>query len=180
MVLLRNRKFKLKKMSAGIDHPHHVKFNLQEEEIKNHHENLDIIKIEINKFDINLGYLKIDHYYKVVFCLKLDGSYSNIVFERDLSSPQVTLKELKKKSDSSKDEYEMSFVFYASKEKHDKETAILRLCDTEAKMLEINFEAKVLGAHQGTPLLRNGITLLPNHTNHLNTTRDQKLHFNIN
>ncbi|RNA22795.1 hypothetical protein BpHYR1_031416 [Brachionus plicatilis] len=167
-------------MSAGIDHPHHVKFNLQEEEIKNHHENLDIIKYENNKFDINVGYLKIDHYYKVVFCLKLDNNYGNVEFVRDLSSPQVSLKELKKKADFSKGEYEMTFVFYASKEKHDKETIFLRLGDEETNMLEINFEAKVLGAHQGTPLLRNGITLLSNHIDHLNSTSSQKLHFNIN
>ena len=167
-------------MSAGIDHSHHVKFNLQEEEIKNHHENLEIVKVDHYKYDINLGYLKIDHYYKVVFNLKLGNSYEDVKFIDDLSSPQVSLKELKKKGELSNCEFEMSFVFYASKEKHDKETAFLRLDNDEKKILEINFEAKVLGAHQGTPLLRNGITILPNHTNHLNSSSNQKLHFNIN
>lgn len=167
-------------MSAGIDHPHHVKFNLQEEEIKNHHENLEIIKVDNNKYDISLGYLKIDHYYKVVFSLKLGNSYEDAKFIDDLSSPQVSLKELKKRADFSNGEFEMTFVFYASKEKHDKETVFLRLDGDDKKLLEINFEAKVLGAHQGTPLLRNGITILPNHTNHLHSTSNQKLHFNIN
>ena len=168
-------------MSAGIEQSHHVKFNLQEEEVKSHHENLDIVKNGENKYDINLGYLKIDHYYKVVFSLKLDKNYSKIVFLKDDSSKSVSFKELKRNPDSEVTHvFEMAVVFFASKEKHDKETIYLKLGDDDKSFLEINFEAKVLGAHQGTPLLRNGITLLPNHTNHLHSHTNEKLHFNIN
>jgi hypothetical protein len=36
------------------------------------------------------------------------------------------------------------------------------VCDdsNEEAVLSLNFEAKVLGAHQGTPVLRNGVTLI--------------------
>ncbi|CAF0719174.1 unnamed protein product [Brachionus calyciflorus] len=168
-------------MSTGIEQTHHVKFNLQEEEVKSHHENLDIVKIGTNKFDINLGYLKIDHYYKVAFSLELDDNYQKIVFLKDDSSKSVSLKELKRNANSNVTHvFDMTIIFFASKEKHDKETVFLRLGDNENNVTEINFEATVLGAHQGTPLLRNGITLLPNHTNHLHSHVNEKLHFNIN
>jgi hypothetical protein len=32
--------------------------------------------------------------------------------------------------------------------------------DNKEAVLMLNFEAKVLGAHQGTPVLRNGVTLM--------------------
>jgi hypothetical protein len=48
-------------------------------------------------------------------------------------------------------------------------------------LVSIHFEAKVLGLHQGTPLLRNGITLLHTHSNSSHSATDsEKSHFNIN
>lgn len=177
-------------MAAGCTE-HHVKFNLQEDEIKNHHENLDITQIGLNKFDINLGYLKVDHYYKVSFSLKLDQNYKKFVFLKEKSSQHVNFKELKRGPEQSdlSHVYDLTVVFYAFKEKHDKETIYFSLDDQNDlneetdlnNILEIHLEAKVLGAHQGTPLLRNGITLLPNHTHHhMNSNSNEKLHFNLN
>lgn len=47
-------------------HENHVKFKIEEEEIKGHHESLEITELGENKFNVNLGYLKMDHYYRVI------------------------------------------------------------------------------------------------------------------
>lgn len=55
---------KLEKQPS-TDSENHVKFNIEEEELRSHHESLEIVEIGHNKYDVNLGYLKMDHYYKV-------------------------------------------------------------------------------------------------------------------
>lgn len=50
---------------AAKDQDNHVKFKIEEEEMKGHHENIEITDIGHNKFNVNLGYLKMDHYYRV-------------------------------------------------------------------------------------------------------------------
>ena len=164
-------------------HIHHVKFNLQEEEVRSHHENLEITNSNETTFDINLGYLKVNHYYRVAFTLDL-GSKSEIndglisKYSLDKSSKNISFKEIKESANGT---YTFLIVFFASKEKLDKESIYFIANDHDQSksgshhtLLTINFEAKVLGAHQGTPLLRNGITLLAQHQS------SEKTHFNIN
>ena len=47
------------------DQENHVKFKIEEDELKGHHENLEITEVAHNKYNVNLGYLKMDHYYRV-------------------------------------------------------------------------------------------------------------------
>ena len=185
---------------------HHVKFNIQEEEFKNHHENLEINSLGPHAFNVNLGYLKVDHNYKVTFSLHLSNpqnpaqNYENIRYLADRSSKHVIFKEMRKESNNL---YSFTVIFYAYREKHDQETIYFSLDDSNGhehssahgssahhdhhnntnthNKLVIHFEAKVLGQHQGTPLLRNGITLLHSHSNSSSTSSfNDKSHFNIN
>jgi hypothetical protein len=167
----------VEKNGSGDEAEHHVKFNLQEEEVKNHHEFLEINKLNEYNFNIHLGYLKVDHYYKVTFSIELGKNHRIDVenfdnsYLRDKSSKNVTFKGAK--FDSATGVCQFTIVFYAFREKTDIERVYFRLSDTnDEHLLTLNFEAKVLGAHQGTPLLRNGITLLTHHS--------EKSHFNIN
>jgi hypothetical protein len=139
--------------SALHDSEHHVKFKLEEEEAKNHHENLEIHKIDEHSYHINLGYLKIDHYYKVTFSLNIEGG--ELTYKKDKSSKHVTLKEMKNVENGQR---QFVFVFYAFKDKIDQEQVVFSRGSHDH--ITLNFEAKVLGKNQGTPLLRNGITLL--------------------
>lgn len=182
--------------SHPIGEEHHVKFNLQEDEVKSHHENLEIKEIAPFNYGINLGYLKIDHYYKVVFTIKLNSSEYLFNYQVDRSSKAVQFKEIKIDEDIEKNMgiYTFMIIFYASKEKHDLEKVFFRLENRKTLadqtgvpsdgIFELDFEAKVLGAHQGTPLLRNGITLLSQHSSHHNINSldaaDKSSHFNIN
>lgn len=166
---------------SGDEAPHHVKFNLQEEEVKNHHENLEITKLNEYSFNINLGYLKVDHNYKVTFSIevgknhKIDVDNFDQSYISDKSSKNVTFKGAK--FDAATGVCQFTIVFYAFREKTDIERVYFRLSDTnDEHLLTLNFEAKVLGAHQGTPLLRNGITLLTHHK----SNSSEKSHFNIN
>jgi hypothetical protein len=157
---------------------HHVKFNIQEEEFKNHHENLEITKVSDYEYNVNIGYLKIDHYYKLKFSLDLSHlidqqepttlSYLVHKSSRHLSFKDVKLDENGK--------YLFGLIFHACKEKHDIEKAYFGFVskeenghhssvsvdgsngngsqhhhgeDSDEKKILINFEAKVLGAHQG-------------------------------
>ena len=162
----------------GSSSHHHVKFNLQEEEVKNHHENLEIVSLSESAFNINLGYLKINHYYKVSFTLdlKINTNFNSLIskYSVDKSSKNISFKEIKENSNGS---VTFLIVFFASKEKLDTESIYFISNETHDHqvLLKINFEAKVLGAHQGTPLLRNGITLLAQHV-----STNEKSHFNIN
>ena len=163
---------------------HHVKFNIQEEEFKNHHENLEISTISPNNFHVNLGYLKVEHNYKITFSLHLNGSIScdNLKYLAERSSKHVTFKECKREANSNL--YTFTVLFYAYREKHDQETVYLSSAESgshSANQVVIHFEAKVLGVHQGTPLLRNGITLLHTHSNNpVHASASEKSHFNIN
>lgn len=69
------------------------------------------------------------------------------------------------------------------REKLDKEVIYFHLEDDKDARLELHIEAKVLGVNQGTPLLRNGITLI-HHGQHSgpNSRRvsSENVHFNIN
>jgi hypothetical protein len=157
---------------------HHVKFNIQEEEFKNHHENLEIVQQSSNVFNVNLGYLKVDHNYKITFSLNLSAlntaSSDNLKYLPDKSSKHVILKEFHQEA-SDKKLYTFTVVFNAFKEKHDLETVYFSLNNNHHhQQVVLHFEAKVLGQHQGTQLLRNGITLL-HHQN-----GGEKSHFNIN
>lgn len=188
---------------------HHVKFNIQEEELKSHHENLEISNAgSENAFHVNLGYLKVDHSYKVVFSLTLAHPVEakNIQLLSSRSSKHVTFKEVHRES-SDKNVYTFTVYFYAYKEKSDKETIYFTTVANEngnqhkegfhlphiggkdhhnSSHIVIHFEAKVLGQNQGTPFLRNGITLMHTHSSSSNPHLDEiepdaaKSHFNIN
>ena len=144
---------------------HHVKFKLDKEEVKTHHESLEITRIDEHLFSVNLGYLKIDHFYKITF--ELDYVGDEFIYLTDKSSKYIDYKEMQRKSH---DDHKclLTFVCYTHKEKSDKEHVyfeVVKCLPDGAKqtvVLSILFEAKVLGAHQGTPLLRNGIAILSN------------------
>jgi len=126
-----------------------------------------------NLYKINLGYLKVDHYYKVAFDLKHDYNEVNLLKEE--SSDHVQLKEIKHENGN----LNFTFIFYAFKEKLDEEEVSfnVKTVNNQNEFLKFNFEARVLGSQQGTPLLRNGITLL--HKKTLGHS-DEKNHFNVN
>ena len=155
----------------------HVKFKLEEEEFKSHHEHLEIHQMAEDVYNVNLGYLKMNHNYK--FSFELEGVLGDFVYLKEESSPHVTFKEIKTGSNGHR-----SFlcIFHAYKEKSEIENVIFEVKNNDKPYrLTICFEAKVLGTHQGTPSLRNGITLLHHghdhpHHNHL---IDSKQHFSI-
>jgi hypothetical protein len=151
---------------------HHVKFNLEENEFKSHHENLEIIKTNDFEYCVNLGYLKVDHYYKLKFNLDLSSIVdhsSKINYLVHKSSRHLSFKEIKM-DENVNGLYSFSLIFHAFKEKVDIEKAYFSLNEHDdqahengngngnsngsdhsaEKRLLINFEAKVLGAHQGT------------------------------
>jgi hypothetical protein len=112
---------------------HHVKFNIQEEEFKNHHENLEITTLSANTFHVNLGYLKVEHNYRVTFSLRLSDSEAaqvkcgeSLRFLADRSSKHVTFKECKRES-TSDNVYTFTMLFFAYREKHDQETVYFRI-----------------------------------------------------
>ena len=152
---------------------HHVKFNIEEEELKSHHENLEIVQQSAHVFHINLGYLKVDHNYKITFSLNLPKT-NGLTYLTERSSKHVLIKECKQETDSL---YTFTVIFNAFKEKNDLETVYFANGADHHSNIVLHFEAKVLGQHQGTPLLRNGITLLHNHSHSLSSERS---HFNIN
>jgi hypothetical protein len=80
--------------------------------------------------------------------------------------------------------HQIVIVFHVHREKLDKELIYFSLEDQKDARLELHIEAKVLGVNQGTPLLRNGITLLHHgHQPHSSSTRkisNENIHFNIN
>jgi hypothetical protein len=155
---------------------HHVKFNIQEEEFKNHHENLEITKVSDYEYNINVGYLKVDHYYKLKFSLDLshllNQESASLNYLVHKSSRHLSFKDIKLDESGN---YLFSLIFHAFKEKHDIEKAYFGLVnaeqpdqnghhssqslnsngsehrdDSDEKKLLINFEARVLGAHQGS------------------------------
>jgi hypothetical protein len=161
---------------------HHVKFQIEEEELKQHHDHLEITELDQNVYSVNLGYLKVDHYYKVSFELDTMGKNEELVYLKAKSSKHLALKEMKLNEKSGLISF--VFIFYAYKEKYEKENVYFcRAAQLEAEeqqdeppfAMHICFEAKVLGVHQGTPALRSGVTLL--HNNSFNT--ENKSHFNF-
>ena len=130
---------------------HHVKFNIEEEEFKSHHENVEIHKESDYEYNINLGYLKVDHYYKLKFNLdlsKITSQSSSIDYLVHKSSRHLSFKEIKM-DDNINGMCSFSLIFHAFKEKVDIEKAYFSLSGSDDTNLVINFEAKVLGAHQG-------------------------------
>lgn len=166
---------------------HHVKFNIQEEEFKNHHENLEITKVSDYEYNINIGYLKVDHYYKLKFSLDLshlmlDKESTQLNYLVHKSSRHLSFKDIRLDENG---KHLFGLIFHAYKEKHDIEKAYFGLVDANSeqsngsrhssvsengngnnsdhhnnhhnrddsgdgmKKILINFEAKVLGAHQG-------------------------------
>jgi len=140
------------------DQDHHVKFKLEEAEVRSHHENIEIHKQEHNTYKINIGYLKVDHHYKVNFGLNLGEKQAHLTYVKEKSSHNVDVKSFKHEADGL---VHFSLVFHASKEKIDVEQLVFNVDDShKPHSLTLHLEAKVLGIYQGTPLLRNGITLL--------------------
>jgi len=148
------------------DQDHHVKFKLEEAEVRSHHE-----KHEHNTYKINIGYLKVDHYYKVTFGLNLGEKQAQLTYLKEKSSHNVDVKSFKREDDGL---VHFNLVFHASKEKIDIEQLVFSVEEDSHKhhSLTLHLEAKVLGVYQGTPLLRNGITLL--HSNN-----GENAHFNL-
>ena len=181
---------------------HHVKFNIEEEEIKTHHENIEIERVNERTFSIRLGYLKVQHHYKVKFELDLSElladqlNASRIKFLADKSSHHMTFKEVKASANARPGHFTFSLVFHSLKEKFDVEHAYFSVQDSHDSdvhhTLVLNFEARVLGINQGTPMLRNGIVMLHNvsdnhghhllHHQHSHSAGEQhhKPHFNVN
>ena len=48
----------------------HVKFQLTDE-VNERHDTIKITKIQKHLYDVHLGYLKVDHYYRVYFILEV-------------------------------------------------------------------------------------------------------------
>jgi len=150
------RRSRSKSKSLCDDTPSHVQFNLSQEEVSNRHDNIEITKVGKHLYDIHLGYLKVDHFYRVTF--KLEHDFDELVHLKENSSKNVTLDHLKKLKDG---HHEFQFLFYAYREKLDKEQVLFTIIESSTETsLCLNFEAKVLGQNQGTPVLRNGVTLV--------------------
>lgn len=160
---------------ADETNAHHVKFNIEEEEFKHHHERLEILKIDDKSYNVNLGYLKVDHYYRVAFDLDDQTNPDELVYLKHKSSKNLTLKEMKSSKNGTTS---FVFIFFAFKEKSERENAFFGISGegSDNACVQICFEAKVLGEHQGTPALRSGVTLL--HNNNHNT--ENNAHFNFN
>lgn len=85
--------------------------------------------------------------------------------------------------DSGPISHQIIIVFHVHREKLDKEVIHFHLDDEKDSRLELHIEAKVLGINQGTPLLRNGITLIHHGQNSGPNSRrvsSENVHFNIN
>lgn len=130
---------------------HHVKFNIEEEEFKQHHERLEIAKVDEHSYNVNLGYLKVDHYYRIAF--DVDEELDELVYLKHKSSKYTTLKEMKSNKSGTTS---FTFIFYAYKEKSEKENVYFGFSGSDNNgvhsndvRLQICFEAKVLGEHQG-------------------------------
>lgn len=151
-----------KSKSFNDDHPNHVQFNLSQDEVTHRHDNIEIKKVASHLFDINIGYLKVDHFYRVTFTLEHD--FDELVHLKETSSKNVTLESLKKLKDGS---HEFQFLFYAYREKLDEEQVQFTIKEgSKEKHLSLNFEAKVLGINQGTPSLRTGVVLVSHKSAH--------------
>jgi hypothetical protein len=164
--------------SVNFSGTQHVKFQLEKEEFENHHNELEINQINSHLYNINLGYLKVDHYYKVAF--EIDLNMDELVYVKQKSSKHVSLKEMQSKHNGC---FAFVFIFYANKEHSDEEIVSFSLPGSSSGSRDINdnikiqmrFEAKVLGENQGTPALRTGVTLLHHNLN----IGDSSEHFNF-
>lgn len=103
-------------MSSIEDIENHVQFKLDKEELKAHHDTVEITRIEKDIFTVNLGYLKIDHYYQFSFDLVYEAE--NFRFLEEKSSQYLKLKSLTKKADKT---HRMTFVCFTHKKKNDTE-----------------------------------------------------------
>ena len=98
--------------------------------------------------------------------------FDELVHLKDNSSKNVTLEHLKKLNNG---QHEFQFLFYAYREKLDVEHVLFTIIESSTEQsLCLNFEAKVLGINQGTPVLRNGVTLVSHKHPH-----SDKAHFSF-
>lgn len=102
-------------MSTLTETPH-VQFKLDQEELKSHHEQVEINQLDEHQYAVNLGYLKIDHYY--LFSFDLHYVAESFVYLNDQSSNYIKFKGLLKKSENL---HTMTFVCYTHKEKHEQD-----------------------------------------------------------
>jgi hypothetical protein len=160
---------------AATSENNHVQFDLDDEELKSHHEQVEIFKRDEHQYTVNLGYLKVDHYY--MFSFDLNDYYAeSFSYLNDQSSSYIKFKGLVKKSNSL---HTMTFICFTHKEENEQDDVYFRVVRKDAETgleetlnLQITFEAKVLGAHQGTPSLRKGV--------HSYTNEDRFSHFTRN
>jgi hypothetical protein len=103
-------------MSTIEDCEAHVQFKIDKDELRSHHETVEITRIDQDKFTVNLGYLKIDHYYQFSFDLHYEAE--NFRYLTEKSSKYLKFKELVKKSDKI---HTMTFICFTHKQKNDKE-----------------------------------------------------------
>lgn len=98
------------------DCEHHVQFKIDKEEANSHHEKLELTKIDENSFQVNLGYLKIEHQYQFSFDLQYDAE--NLTYLDEKSSKYMTFKKITKHSNN---KYLMQFICFTHKEKKEVE-----------------------------------------------------------
>ncbi len=94
----------------------HVQFKIDQQELKSHHETVEITRIDNDKFTVNLGYLKIEHYYQFSFDLHYEAE--NFRYLDEKSSQYVKFKSLVKKSDKVST---MTFICYTHKQKNEQD-----------------------------------------------------------
>ena len=99
---------------------HHVQFNLDKEEAKSHHQKVEIRQIDEHSFTVNLGYLKIDHYYE--FSIDLDCTTEKLTYLVDQSSRYLKCQDLKKNGDK----HTLRFLHYTHKDKNENDEALFQ------------------------------------------------------
>lgn len=160
--------------TAAASENHHVQFNLDDEELKSHHEQVEIFKVDEHQYTVNLGYLKVEHYYLFSFDLSYEADSFSYLSER--SSEYIKFKSLVKKANNI---CTLTFICFTHKEENEQDDVYFRVVRKspetgleETTNLQIRFEAKVLGALQGTPALRKGVHSYTNEDRHTHFTRN--------
>lgn len=133
-----------------------------------------------NSITIHLGFLQIDHRYKIELKLPkvlISNDEFNLTTD-DSVVPNINCKltEFLGKQSDKNEYYEMNIEFLAHKEKLLKEELNLKNAQTEDKFKFI-FYARVLGRGKGTPMLKKGIHLIGVEADPEDTDSDYVAHF---
>lgn len=114
-------------------------------------------EISTGLIEAHLGFLQFQHNYKI--SIDIPKSYflgydkNSILTAAEKSQPNINCKLVSLEETS--ETYDLEVEFFARKEKLLKEELTFSLDDKH--LVKIVFNARVLGPHKGTPLLKNGI-----------------------